>query len=124
MKSVLFISVILLSTTTFAQKAFDQITYTGKIGLSKIVFYHADGYNGGSTAKIITEKTEEIYNYCSEDENPKVQKLCLYNTKNGYNYKKNIKINLPANSARPPKIITGIFIVNGEPVNFRLVRNT
>lgn len=92
------------------------------MGISKIIFYHADGYPGGSSAKVTTGKTENIYSYCSEDEAPKVQKLCWFSKKKGFDYKRNIKINLPSTTTKPPKIITGTYFVNGAPVNFKLVR--
>jgi hypothetical protein len=122
MKSIFLSFALLFSIATFSQKAFDQIVYTGKVGDSKIVFYHADGFPGGSTATITTGKTTSLYSYCSEEELPKVQKLCWFSKKKGFDYKRNIKINLAAATTKPPKTITGTYFVNGAPVNFKLVR--
>jgi hypothetical protein len=123
MKNLLLVCLLILSTKLIAQKTARQITYTGKIGISQIEFYYATEH-GGSTAKMITGKTTADFSNCAEDENPKVQKLCLYDSKAGYNVKRNIKINLPSGARKLPKTVTGTYTINGEPVNFRLVRTT
>ena len=122
MKTTILLLFISISTGVLAQKT-QQSTYTGKFEISTIEFNHGNALEG-STAKITTGNTTAIYNYCSEEENPKVQKLCLYDSKKGYDYKKNIKIKLPFGAKNTPKAITGTYYVNGQPVNFRLVKNS
>jgi hypothetical protein len=123
MKNLLFICSLLLSTVLFAQKSTEQTTYTGKIGISKIEFYHAWD-PGESTAKITTGKSIAAFSNCAEDVKPKVQKLCLFDSKEGFNVKRNIKINLQSGAKKLPKTITGTYFVNGEPVNFKLVKSS
>ena len=121
MKSLILLSSILFSTTLFAQES-KPVIYKGKIGLSTIVFNH-DVVNGSSTAELTTGRSKTTYNYCSEDDRPKVQKLCLFDSKKGYDVKKNMKINLPFGAKKTPKTITGTYFVNGAPVKFNLVRS-
>jgi hypothetical protein len=121
MKHLLFVCSLLLSTGLFAQKATAPVTYTGRIGISTIEFNHGVGMDG-STAKITTGSSTATYNHCSEEEKPKVQKLCLYDSKKGYDYKRNIKIKLPFGAKNTPKSITGTYYVNGEAVNFKLIK--
>jgi hypothetical protein len=123
LKSQFVVLLVLISTSLLAQSETKQTTYTGKLGLSTIEFNHAV-FPVGGTAKITTGKNIDIFSNCSEEENPKVQKLCLYDKKAGYNTRKNIKINLPSSAKKLPKTITGTYLVNGEPVKFTLVRAT
>jgi hypothetical protein len=122
MKAAFLVLFISISTGLSAQKTQKNI-YIGKIGISTVEFTPGNALEG-STAKIITGNSTATYNYCSEEENPKVQKLCLYDSKKGYDYKKNIKIKLPFGAKIAPKAISGTYYVNGQPVNFRLVKNS
>ena len=120
MKNLLLISSLLCSVVVFAQKE-TVVKYKGKVGLSTIEFQHRP-FPLGSTATITTGKSSELYNNCAEDPNSKVHKLCWYSEKDGYNYKKNIKVNLNSAAKKTPGTVTGTYTINGEPVKFKLTR--
>jgi hypothetical protein len=118
MKRFLLLCSLFFSAALFAQTA-KTTTYTGKVGLSTIEFNHVP-FPLGSTAKISTSRSTDTYTNCSEDENPKVQKLCFFDSKKGFDYKKHLKLNLPASAKKLPDTITGTYTINGLPVKFSL----